>query len=270
MQSLEDLDLARAHLMAQVLYRSNQDPPGLNPFEDLAPDMQTRLTYQLGASYEHLRDWLLAYREQTPSELDHFFSRIFGEVLSQAGFGFHKRHDAGAVAANLIESVRKFRWAVAEGLKQDGLDPGREYVRMVQGGVVAAQYVQSWDLRPQDAVLLAPAYTFLMANQPVDVQIWLEIGSSGWWERLYQPVTHPYVLSRAWPKGRIWSDADELRVRQEALIALTQGLIRRCRQRVVLALSDLGEDGYEAQGPLLTAVQRVLLDWIELEAPGDV
>ena len=129
---------------------------------------------------------------------------------------------------------------------------------MVQDGVVAAQYIRSWQLQPEDAVLLAPAYTFLMSNRPVDYQFWLNAGGRGWWERLYQPLTHPYVLSRGWPSDEVWADADEFETRQDALYRLTLGLIRRCRRIIYLGLSELGEHGYEQQGLLLQAIQRVL------------
>jgi hypothetical protein len=132
---------------------------------------------------------------------------------------------------------------------------------MVQDGVIAAQYIHAWQLQPEDAVLLAPAYTFLMGNRPVDYQFWLNVGGRGWWERLYQPLTHPYVLSRHWPHdgdGTVWTDTDEVETRQDALYRLTLGLIRRCRCKVYLGLSGLGEQGYEQKGPLLQAIQRVL------------
>ena len=57
---------------------------------------------------------------------------------------------------------------------------------------------------------------------------------------------------------KVWSDADEFETRQEALYRLTLGLIRRCRRKIYLGLSELGEQGYEQQGPLLQAIQRVL------------
>jgi hypothetical protein len=128
----------------------------------------------------------------------------------------------------------------------------------VQDGVVAAQYIRSWRLEPEDAVLLAPAYTFLMSNRPVDYQFWLNAGGRGWWERLYQPLTHPYVLSSRWPRGAVWGDADEFEARQETLYRLTLGLVRRCRRKIYFGLSELGERGYEQQGPLLQAIQRIL------------
>jgi hypothetical protein len=97
-----------------------------------------------------------------------------------------------------------------------------------------------------------------MSNRPVAVQFWLDVGSRGWTERLYQPLTHPYVLSRGWEAGRPWGDADEVDAGREALYRLAQGLLRRCRRAVYLGLSELGEQGYEQRGPLLLAFQRVL------------
>ena len=84
------------------------------------------------------------------------------------------------MTSNLIESVQKFRWVIGENL-QPGQSLGCEYIHMVQDGVVAAQYIRPWQIENEDAVLLTPAYTFLMRNQPVDVQFWLDVGGQGWW-----------------------------------------------------------------------------------------
>lgn len=131
---------------------------------------------------------------------------------------------------------------------------------MVERGVIAAQYVPAWGPMPnvEEAVLLTPAYTFLMRNRPVDYQFWLNVGSPGWWERLYQPLTHPYVLTRHWHHGDVWTDAHEVETQTQALHRLVQGLIRRCHVRIYLGISDLGEQGYEQRGPLLQAIQGAL------------
>jgi hypothetical protein len=268
MQSIADLDPVRAQLLTGIVYRVRDGEPTLTPYHQIVPDTQERISYLLGGRYDELRQWLQAYVERLPDtttyeELDHFLSRLFGELLSQPGFGFHRDYDAGAVAATLIESIQKFRQSFAS-FPSGGEEPGQradltlEYIDMVERGVLAAQYVSSWQIRPENAVLLVPAYTFLMMNQPVTVQFWLDAGSRAWFERIYQPLTHPYVLRRDWPEGQIWADEDELRVREEALGRLILGLTRRCRQRVYLAFTELNEQGYEQQGPLLQAVQRLL------------
>ena len=272
MQAIDGMDLVRGQLLAEIAYRVREHTPELSSFDEIHSEMQERLTFVLGGRYDVLRAWLQDVVDHRPMEFDHFLSRLFGEVLSQDGFGFHRNHDAGRVAANLIESVRKFRWATADNLAdQPSENPrslGQEYVQMVQEGVIAAQYVGEWELRPENAVLLAPAYTFVMGNRPVDYQFWLNVGDSGWWERLYQPLTQPYVLSRHWPADSIWSDSNEVAARQDAMHRLTLGLVRRCRRRITLGLSELGEQGDEQRGALLYAIQRVLRRLPGAEADG--
>ena len=258
-QAVEGMDLVRARLLTSIVYRHREDPPRLSPFGGIRGDMQERITYLLGQRYDDLRRWLEAYAKRGEEDaLDHFLSRLFGELLSRPGYGFHEEYQASEVAANLIESVRKFRWGVEAHLPTDATSLGREYLDMVEEGVLAAQYVRSWETATDDAVFIAPVYTFLMMNRPVDYQFWIAAGSEGWWERIYQPLTHPFVLSRRWEGGRTWNDADEFEVRQDTLYRLVLGLVRRCRRRVYLGISRLGEQGYEQKGPLLVAVQRML------------
>jgi hypothetical protein len=256
MQAIEGMDLVRAKLLADVVYRVKEGMPALSTFDEMRSEMRERITYVLGERYETLRAWLI-YERIPPDEFDYFLSRIFGEVLSQPGFGFHTDLTAGQVTANLIESVQKFRWVAGDILDEEGIPLGKEYLEMVDEGVIAAQYIQSWLDKTGDAVLLSPAYTFLLSNRPVDFQFWLDAGSRGWSERLEQPLTQPYVLSRNWPEGRIWSDYDEVVVGREQLSNLVTGLISRCRRQIYLGLSKLGEQGYEDRGPLLQAVQRI-------------
>lgn len=258
MQAIDGMDLIRANLLTKIVYRaSGQD---LSPFDGIKPEVQERITYVFGAHYAELRNWLLAYREQADvPPFDHFLRKLFGEILSQPGFGFHRDLDAARVAASLIESVKKFRWAMAS-TNADSLTLGGEYIAMLNEGVIAAQYLGAWDTGSDDAVLVAPAYTFLMQNRAVAVQFWLNPGSDGWGERLFQPLTHPYVLSRGWDnaEGHYWTDADDVAANQAALARLTTGLLRRCKERLYLGLSELGESGFEQRGVLLKAFQRVL------------
>lgn len=285
MQAMDEMDLVRAQLLAQIVYRPKEGTPQLTTWERINPEMHERVSYVLGGRYDTLRLWLAETARKPEQPLDHFLSRLFGEILSQRGHGFHDDLDAARVAATLVESVQKFRQGVAGFDTPAATQPtntslspreragvragqaasadrslGREYIAMVEDGVIAAQYIGAWQ-EPDahvDAVLLAPAYTFLMMNRPVDYQFWLDIGSRGWYERLYQPLTHPYVLSRQWDGQRQWGDADEHAASQERLYRLAAGLLRRCRKQIFLGLSELGEQGYEQRGPLLWTFNQVL------------
>ena len=259
MQAIDSFDLVRAQLLADIVYR--QRDLTLSSFENIKPDVQERITFTFGNRYALLRDWLLAYREGAPLPLDHFFRKLFGEVLSQAGFGYHKNFDSVRVAGNLVDSVKNFRSAMEPsivGKDRPDFDLGREYLAMLEDGVIAASYIEAWRSENKDAVLVSPAHTFLMMNRPVTYQFWLDPGSSGWFERLSQPLTHPYVLTRGWQPGRVWTDADEVQTSREAMARLISGLLLRCRERVYLGIAELGESGFEGRGELLRAFQKVL------------
>ena len=257
MQAIDSLDLIRAKILADIVYRVHDGKPSLSRFDQIIPATQERISYVLGEKYDHLRLWLDEYNQAGPLELDHFISRLFGEVLSQSGYGFHSSFDRGQVTANLVDSIRKFRRAVGDSLGS-GVDLGREYIEMVHDGVIAAQYLPSWQTQEEDAVFIAPAYTFLISNYPVDVQFWLDVGNHSWAERLYQPLTHPYVLSRNWEAGNTWTDVQEVETGEQVLYALVFGLLNRCRQKIYLGLSEYNEQGYEQRGPLLQAFHRIL------------
>ncbi|MFN3490589.1 MAG: hypothetical protein ACK40V_00045 [Anaerolineales bacterium] len=252
-------DLIRAQLLTEIVYR--QKDFRLSTFDEIKPETQERITYSLGERYTMLRNWIEEYRSSFPTPLDFFLRKLFGEVISQNGFGFHTNLDAVRIAASLIESIKKFRNAMQSsiiGIDTPSFDLGREYFAMLEDGVIAAQYLESWRSEDKEAVLIAPAYSFLMMNRPASIQFWLEPGSSGWSQRPSQPLTHPYVLSRHWQNGKLWTDADEVEAETQTLARLVGGLLARCKQKIYLAISDLGESGSEQRGLLLRAFQKVL------------
>ncbi len=259
LQAIDGLDLVRAQLLTEIIYR--QRDFSLSPFEGIKPEVQERITYLLGERYTRLREWILASRESERLPLDHFLRKLFGELLSQPGFGFHSNFDSVRVAASLVESVKKFRQNLTGLPNLSGLGP--EYIAMLNDGVIAAQYVESWSSPIAEAVLVAPAHTFLMMNRPATVQFWLDVGASGWFERLSQPLTHPYVLARGWEAsagsvGRVWTDSDEVAASRESLARLVSGLLHRCREHLYIGASELGESGFEQRGELIRAFQKVL------------
>lgn len=258
-EAIEGMDLVRAQLLMMIVNRSRpQYKISLLPFDTINSEMQERITYALGQRYETLRIWLEDYAQTEPDELDFFFSRLFGEVLSQPGFKFHSNYIASETAANLVDSAAGFRQAVCGCRQVEDTCTGKDFLQMVQEGVISSTYVRSWGVGPSTEVLISPAYTFLMGNRPVDVQIWLDITSSEWGARLDQPLTHPYVLSRWWPKGAKWTDLHELETEKEVIYHLILGLVRRCRSKVYFGFSTLSEQGFNQQGPLMHVFQRLM------------
>lgn len=264
MAAIKDLDLVRAKLLTEMLYRDGC----LLPFAGLrSPAMQDRITFDLGERYDKLANWLNRYIDSDRVDaIDIFFRRIYGGLLSRAGFGFHDDVDAGNISMNLVDSAREFRWSLDFMSRYDArIDLGLDYVKMVDRGVIANSYLRDWVADAEEGVLIAPAYTFLLNNRPVDYQFWLNIGSEGWSRRLYQPLTHPYVLSRGWTAGAVWSEDDERAMNRLTLGRLLLALTRRCRKAIYLGYSELNESGYEPRGLLLESIQGLLRRWAREE-----
>ncbi|MCS3953364.1 hypothetical protein [Salinibacter ruber] len=256
--SIEDLDPIRAHLLARAVYETDEEGcPRLRPFSAVASETQERVTYRLGEQYDEIQRWTEGYVGEDDQPLDHFLNRLFGEVLSQEGFGFHDDFDAAARADRLVESARKFRQVIEKADLEGQGQTGRLYLRTVRKGVAAAQYVQDWSEGTDEGVLLTPAHTFLVQNRRAVHQFWLDVGSTGWHSRIKQPLTHPHVLSRSWKEGKEWTDADETGAGLDMLSRITDGLTRRCSGQVHLAISGRGRNGQREQGYLLKAFQQL-------------
>jgi len=250
---LAEADLVRSAVLAAAVYeRGRSEGIGLRRFEGARADRRDRVTYRVGETYEKLRIWLEAYASGDELPIDHFLSRLFGEVLSQPGFGFYRDVRAGAQVGNAVESARNFRRAVGGVLERESEVVGKAYVEMVQEGVVSAFYRVEDD--PPEAVLIAPAHTFLLRNRSYAHQFWLDVGSTAWHRRIHQPLTNPYVLSADWNRREQWSAAWERRFETERLTCIVAGLIRRCTDSIHLYTSELSAHGQEQTGDLLVAL----------------
>ncbi len=258
---LADADLVRSAVLAAAVYAPI--PGGLKPFDEVRADVRDRVTYRLGESYERLRVWLEEYVSKEALPIDHFLSRVFGELLSQPGFGFYKDMQAGAHVGSLMESARKFRRAVSDVLEREAESVGKAYVEMVREGVVSGFYAVEWADQP-DAVLIAPAHTFLVRNRSCAHQLWVDVGSTAWHRRIHQPLTNPYVLSKDWNRDDQWSAVWEQRFETERLTRIVSGLVRRCTDSLHLFASELSAHGQEQTGDLLVA-----LGYAMRELPGE-
>jgi len=256
MTAIEGLDLIRADFLANTLLSHKTEGDVLNPFSQLKPEMAERITYQVGEKYEIIRAWLAASHDNTMQDLPAFFTRCFGELLSQKGFGFHQSYDMADATERLIQSAREFDSVIRPVLPQE--NSGAEFLQLLENGITGAQFLPSWLDERKDAVLLSPAFTFLIRNQPCPYQIWLDPGNTGWWERLNQPLTHPVVLSLNWPPDARWTDAEELNHNQNSLVSHTGGLLNRCTDSLHIFLIQVDEQGNEPRGPLLQAINRFL------------
>ena len=257
MQVIPGIDIIRADLITKHLFSSEGDGCPIKSFDMINEiRLQERITFLFGEKVEILRRWLNNYLEKEPNSLDIFYQNLYGQVLSQSGFNFHNDFDAANLISKLIRSIRSFRIFTHEVFKTDPIEIGREYIQNIEHGLIPSSFMAASN--DENAVLIAPAHTFLMENRSAAYQFWLDVGSLGWWERLYQPLTNPYVFRPQWGKGDAWTERDDYSINQQAMQRLINGLLSRCSKGVIAAGVQINEYGSENHGPLLQAFQVFL------------
>jgi len=292
--SIDGLDLIRAQLLADAALRIA--PNRLAEIEEQS--LWNRVGMRFRESYLRLARWLTQASTQSltlapdaspnaqPVPLDIFWQQLFTDVLSQPGFALSTDLEGAQVCDKLIRSMRSFREVFdranltpqtvpATEIAVLNLQPrpteprnediGFEYVTLLTEGIMAAQYapeVQNGngnevEVAPSE-ILLATAFAYLTGDHRSRHQFWLDLNSPGWYERIYQPLTHPYVLRRTWPLGQRWTEELEHDAAQTMMRRIIGGLTARCTEQIHLASSQLSINGQEEAGPLSRAVQRVM------------
>ena len=253
MVALPYLDVVRADLIVKTLFSVKQPQEGLRSFDTITNQpMQERITFRIGEKLERIRIWIMDYKLGDPQPLDVFFSELFGELFSQKDFGLFTDYDAATRIAQLTRSIRVFRQFMAQEMGIDDVSSGLEYIRSVENGLLPSAIINLKE-KAENAVLIAPAHTFLMENTKVNYQFWLDIGSLGWWERLNQPLTNPYLLNRNRDQSHLWTEAHEFDANQAGMERIIKGLINRCGKMVFINTVRTNESGSEQRGPLLQA-----------------
>jgi hypothetical protein len=247
-------DVLIADRVSRILYNSRTHE--LNPFSAIKADMQQQITYQVGERMEALRTWLSEYTSSEVLTLDSFLGKLYGELLSQPGYPFHEDVANATVIAKLMASIKNFRWATQDMDQTDPLSSGKAYIKMVERGILAATSYETTN-QSENCILLLPAYTFLTGAYSTRVQFWLNPGNPAWAERLYQPLTHPYVLSPTWPANKPWTQIDEQAYQSETLYRLINGLLLKCSDKVYFCITKMNEQGQELRGPMLNILQQL-------------
>jgi hypothetical protein len=247
--SLGKINRVQAKLLSNTICGKNlsiQALPELGVVEGLPLE---RFDPELLSRYAYIRSWLQEYDPNAGFGL--FISRLFGELLTQPGYGLQGNTKAGKIAGRLIDSFSKFEQALATNCPEN--QKAVNFIETVRKGLLSGIYEEEQDT--EDSILITPVLTFLMRNQAVDYQFWMNTGSNGWHERLEQPLTQAYVLSRSWKPGRVWTTADDAQLSKETLMHTVQGLLSRCRKKVYLGISVYDESGSQETGLLLQVLQ---------------
>ena len=253
---IPNLDPIRGHVLVarafKEIFNDVQEAVDyeIKAFSEIPSDSRKRIPTSIGLLFDTFRQWILSNKgiEETP---DISLSRFFHTVLTKNGFA---AGNEGAEELNLgikkvIESLKKFR-VILEHVDQDLLS-WKDYFRLVNEGMIAAQYYEDWFLQPENSVLISLASAYAVMNRPVSYQIWLNAGSPRWWERIYGQLTNDIVLSRSWQDGDQWDIQKEYEANNDSMIRQILALLSRCRKQVRVYASELSESGQDQKSRLL-------------------
>jgi hypothetical protein len=143
------------------------------------------------------------------------------------------------------------------GLRTDA-DIGATFIDAVNQGLVTAN-PPDWGEPPDpNGIILSTIYAYLLAGEPVRVQVWLETAAQGWWDIPRQPLSNAFVLAQSRSPEIPWTIDEEFAVRNELLARIVRGLTARCRDGIILASSDLDRRGVRQDGPLWRALGTLI------------
>lgn len=256
--SIHTLDPARAALAAQSLYQPSF--PSLRDTMELTGEQVKRLGEENVAKIEALRRWLHDNGSNSGQTLplDTFIHHLFADLLSQRTFQPQPDVQAGAVCDWLIRTATRLRQAAGALGLRPGAELGRAFINGINNGLVSANPPDLGEPPDPNGVLVTTIYSFLLSEQKVKVQVWLEASATGWWDMPRQPLSNTYVLTQSWEGSRPWTMEDDVQARNQILSRIIHGLTGRCELGVVLATSDLDRRGVRQDGQLWRALQPLL------------
>lgn len=252
--SIFGLDPARAELITKHLYDAAE---GRLLDSAAAPAaLAERVSQEMLARVDELRLWLAAGPPDDP--LDTFLHDLFSRLLSQPRYQPEPDIAGAAVCDWLVKAATRLRLAAQPIGLNTNEDIGRAFITGINQGLVSANPPDLGDPPDPDGILISTIYGYLLAGQPVRLQVWLETAATGWWEIPRQPLSNAFILAQSYDPQIPWTMSEDFAVRNLLLSRIIRGLTSRCRDGIFLANSDLDRRGVRQNGPLWRALQPVI------------
>ena len=252
--SILGLDHARAALITKHAY--DEDMAHLLPIDQLPQDLFERVGAETLDRVEELRLWLLDTDEDEPIDL--FLQRLFTELLSEQRFQPRPDVAGAAVCQWLVNTASRLRQAsAAMGLKTTA-ETGLIFIDGINQGLVSANPPDLGEPPDPNGITISTIYGYLLAGEPVRIQVWLETAATGWWDIPRQPLSNAFVMAQSYDPQNLWTMREDFQIRNELLSRIIWGLCGRCRDGIILANSDLDRRGILQDGPLWRALQPLI------------
>lgn len=251
--SHNQIDPVRAGIISDYCYQVDLEEPYLLP-TDKFPRWD-RLGYQATAAYEAIADWIKQYKKKEISpvlSLSQAIQRFFSD---RAKLNYEKL----AVLRELMETSQHY-WEVNRRLReneptwQGTTDTIRDFILLLRRGTITANPYPVRMVEPQKGkVTLATIFQYRSQRTVHRWHFWLDAGSILWHKGGAAMLYGAPLFWQSWT-GRPWTAEDELVTDAERLNRIIKDLLSRVTEKIYLCHSELGLDGREQLGPLLSLI----------------
>ena len=255
---IPDIDPVRAGLLADYCYHIDPEQPYLLPIESFA--RWDRLGHKAGKAYGAIAFWIDQHKSQLQEQS--WLNPLF--FLDQAiqhffATGPHLPYDLLAALRELMETAQHF-WEVDRRLRQN--EPSfqsqtatvAQFIQLLRRGTITANPLPLRQFPTQQgAVTLANIFQYRSLRSSHRWQFWLDVSSHFWNQGGAATLFAAPLFLKDW-SGKPWLPEDDYEMDKQRLQRIVRDLLARAEERVFLCHSDLGVNGTEQTGPLLSLV----------------
>ncbi|MDJ0686956.1 MAG: recombinase family protein [Xenococcaceae cyanobacterium MO_188.B32] len=255
---IPDIDPVRAGLLADYCYHIDPDRPYLLPIESFS--RWDRLGHKAGKAYSAIALWIEKHKSQLQEQsrlnpillLDRAIQHFFSNTIDLP-------YDLLAALRELMETAQHF-WEVDRRLRQN--EPSfqsqtatvAQFIQLLRRGTITANPLPLRQFPTQQgAVTLANIFQYRSLRSSHRWQFWLDVSSHFWNKGGAATLFAAPLFLQEW-SGRSWMPEDDYEMDKQRLQRIVRDLLARAEERVFLCHSDLGVNGTEQTGPLLSLV----------------
>ena len=257
---IPDIDPVRAGLLADYCYHIDPEQPYLLPIESFS--RWDRLGHKAGKAYGAIALWIDQHKSQLQEQEQAWLNPIL--LLDRAiqtffGKSHHLPYDLLAALRELMETAQHF-WEVDRRLRQN--EPSfqsqtatvAQFIQLLRRGTITANPLPLRQFPTQQgAVTLANIFQYRSLRSSHRWQFWLDVSSHFWNKGGAATLLAAPLFLQEW-SGRSWTPEDDYEMDKQRLQRIVRDLLARAEERVFLCHSDLGVNGTEQTGPLLSLV----------------
>jgi hypothetical protein len=253
-----NIDPVRAGLLADYCYQVDVENPHLLPVESFA--RWDRLGFKATNTYIEIITWLAQAKDWLESEKFpnpvFFLDRAIKQLLNN---GNYLPFDRLSALRELMETAQHY-WEVDSRLRlyesahltQTAIVA--QFIQLLRRGTITANPRPIGSLaKKEGAITLANIFQYRSLRNRHRWQFWLDAGSPLWAKGGAATLFAAPLFLKKW-SGRAWLPEQEDRDDRQRLERILRDLLGRTTERVYLCHSDLGVNGTEQMGPLLTLI----------------